>query len=155
MGIYCVRDMVKEHGDSQRRNTSHYMGYSFWLAASDLLYAPSHRQKSTFHGLCYASYGVTAGKRNSSIGPPLIHRIKTPHHSIKNTSLDLFSGFFPILTKASWLVYHERNSCLWESAYKSSQVRSGLTWTFKGSCYSTRLSWAQIPLMSWAVCLGQ
>ena len=28
-----------------------HMGYSFWLAARVLLYAPSHRQDSTYHGL--------------------------------------------------------------------------------------------------------
>ena len=32
-----------------------HMGYSFRLAARVLLYAPSHRQDSTYHGLCYTS----------------------------------------------------------------------------------------------------
>ena len=31
------------------------MGYSFRLAARDLLYASSHRQDNTYHGLCYTS----------------------------------------------------------------------------------------------------
>ena len=31
------------------------MGYSFRLAAKDLSYAPSHKQDSTYHGLCYTS----------------------------------------------------------------------------------------------------
>ena len=31
------------------------MGYSFRLTARVLLYAPSHRQDSTYHGLCYTS----------------------------------------------------------------------------------------------------
>ena len=31
------------------------MGYSFQLAARDLLYAPSHRQDSTYHGVYYTS----------------------------------------------------------------------------------------------------
>ena len=35
-----------------------------------LLYAPSHRQDSTYHSLCYTSCGALTGKRNSSIGPP-------------------------------------------------------------------------------------
>ena len=34
------------------------------------LYAPSHRQDSTYHGLCYTSRGSLAGTRNSSMGPP-------------------------------------------------------------------------------------
>ena len=33
----------------------HFMSYSIWLAARDLSYAPSHRQDSTYHGLCYTS----------------------------------------------------------------------------------------------------
>ena len=40
-----------------------HIGYSFWLAARVLLYAPSHRQDST-----YTSRGALAGTRNSSMG---------------------------------------------------------------------------------------
>ena len=47
----------------------HHIGYSYRLAARDLLYAPSHRQDNTFHGLCYTSRGALAGTRNSSMGP--------------------------------------------------------------------------------------
>ena len=39
------------------------------LAARVLLYAPSHRQDSTYHGFCYTSRGALAGTRNSSMGP--------------------------------------------------------------------------------------
>ena len=46
-----------------------HIGYSFRLAARALLYAPSHRQDSTYHGLCYASRGALAGTRNNSMGP--------------------------------------------------------------------------------------
>ena len=53
---------------SARRNLlRHYMGYHFGLVASDLLYDPSHRRDSAYHGLCYTSCGVLAGKRNSSM----------------------------------------------------------------------------------------
>ena len=38
-----------------------HMGYSFRLTASVLLYAPSHRQDSTYHSLCYTSRGPLAG----------------------------------------------------------------------------------------------
>ena len=47
-----------------------HIGYSFRLAARVLIYAPSHRQDSTCHGLCYTSRGALAGTRNSSMGPP-------------------------------------------------------------------------------------
>ena len=38
-----------------------HMGYSFWLTARVLLYAPSHKQDSTYHGLCCTSRGSLAG----------------------------------------------------------------------------------------------
>ena len=47
-----------------------HMGYSYRLTARFFLYAPSHRQDSTYHGLCYTSRGALAGTRNSSMGPP-------------------------------------------------------------------------------------
>ena len=45
-----------------------HIGYSYRLAARVLLYAPSRRQDSTYHGLCYTSRGALAGTRNSSMG---------------------------------------------------------------------------------------
>ena len=47
-----------------------HIGYSFRLAARVLLYASSHRQDNTYHGLCYTSRGALAGTRNSSMGSP-------------------------------------------------------------------------------------
>ena len=47
-----------------------HMGYSFWLTARVLLYAPPHRQDSIYHGLSYTSRGALAGTGNSSAGPP-------------------------------------------------------------------------------------
>ena len=38
-----------------------HMGYSYRLTARVLLYAPSHRQDNTYHGLCYTSRGALAG----------------------------------------------------------------------------------------------
>ena len=40
------------------------------------------------------------------------------------------------------------------SASLSKTVPS-LKYTFRTSCYSTHLTWAHTPVMSWAVCLGQ
>ena len=47
-----------------------HIGYSLRLTTRVLLYAPSHRQDSTYHGLCYTSRGALAGTRNSSMGSP-------------------------------------------------------------------------------------
>ena len=46
-----------------------HIGYSFRLTARVILYAPPHRQDSTYHSLCYTSRGVLAGTRNSSMDP--------------------------------------------------------------------------------------
>ena len=55
-----------------------HIGYSFRLTERVLLYAPSHRQDSTYHGLCYTSRGALAGTRNSSMGPPHEGLIRRP-----------------------------------------------------------------------------
>ena len=55
-----------------------HIGYSFRLAARVLLYAPSHRQDSTYHGLCYTSRVALVGTRNSSMGSPHEGSIRRP-----------------------------------------------------------------------------
>ena len=60
-----------------------HIGYSFRLTPRVLLYAPSHRQDSTYHILCYTSRGALAGTRNSSMGSPHEGSIRRPdpsHH---------------------------------------------------------------------------
>ena len=52
--------------------------YSYRLTARVFLYAPSHRQNNTYHGLCYTSRGALAGTRNSSMGPPHEGSIRRP-----------------------------------------------------------------------------
>ena len=44
------------------------MRYSFRLAARVLLYASSHRQDNTYHGLCYTSCGALAGTKKPLLG---------------------------------------------------------------------------------------
>ena len=39
----------------RNKTCSHHIAYSFRLTAMVLLYAPSHRQDSTYHSLCYTS----------------------------------------------------------------------------------------------------
>ena len=55
-----------------------HIGYSYRLTARVLLYAPSHRQDNTYHGLCYTSRGALAGTRNNSMGPPHEGSIRRP-----------------------------------------------------------------------------
>ena len=65
---YSVEHMVENHSARKGSRCRLFMGYSFRLAARVLLYAPSHRQDSTYHGLCYTSRGALAGTRNISLG---------------------------------------------------------------------------------------
>ena len=62
----------------RKETRCHHIGYSFRLTARVLLYAPSHRQDSTYHGLCYTSCGALAGTRNSSMGSPHEGSIRRP-----------------------------------------------------------------------------
>ena len=55
-----------------------HIDYSYRLTARVLLYAPSHRQDNTYHGLCYTSRGALAGTRNSSMCPPHEGLIRRP-----------------------------------------------------------------------------
>ena len=61
-----------------------HIGYSFRLTARVLLYAPSHRQDSTYHGLCYTSRGALAGMRNSSMGSPHEGSIRRPNSLLQD-----------------------------------------------------------------------
>ena len=85
--LYGVRHMVKDHSDSEKGNPCRHIGYSFQLTARVLLYAPSHRQDSTYHSLCYTSRGALTGTRNSSMGP-------LPEGSIRRPIAQLLKRFF-------------------------------------------------------------
>ena len=69
--------MVNYHSDSERKPAAATWA-TLRLAARVLLYAPSHRQDSTYHSLCYTSRGALAGTTNSSMGPPHEGSIKRP-----------------------------------------------------------------------------
>ena len=62
--------MVKDHSHSEKGNPLPPHGLLFPISSKgSFKYAPSHRQNSTYHGLCYTSCGALAGMRNSSMGP--------------------------------------------------------------------------------------
>ena len=61
-----------------------HIGYSYRLAARVLLYAPSHRQDNTYHGLCYTSRGALAGTRNSSMGAYSERQVSTDKSRIRD-----------------------------------------------------------------------
>ena len=78
---YMASDiMVKDQSDNKRGNPLPPHGLLFAISSKgSFIYAPSHRQDSTYHGLYYTSRGALAGTRHSSVGPlwridPTIHR---------------------------------------------------------------------------------
>ena len=76
---YMVSDIWLRTTQIVREETCcRHIGYSYWLTARVLLYAPSHRQDNTYHSLCYTSCGALAGTRNSSMGPPHEGSIRRP-----------------------------------------------------------------------------
>ena len=62
----------------RKKTRCRHIGYSYRLTARVLLYATSHRQDNTYHGLCYTSRGALGGTRNSSMGPPHEGSIRRP-----------------------------------------------------------------------------
>ena len=68
--LYGVRHMVKDHSDSKKGNPLPPHRLLLSINSKVFLYAPSHRQDNTYHGLCYTSRGALAGTRNSSMGTP-------------------------------------------------------------------------------------
>ena len=76
--LYDVRPWLRTILIVIKETRCRHIGYSFRLATRVLLYAPSHRQDNTYHGLCYTSRGALAGTRNSSMGPPHEGSIRRP-----------------------------------------------------------------------------
>ena len=62
----------------RKETRCHHIGYSYRLTARVILYAPSHRQDNTYHGLCYTSRGALVGTRNSSMCRPHEGSIRRP-----------------------------------------------------------------------------
>ena len=76
---YMVSDIWLRTIPIARKETHcRHIGYSLQLTARIILYAPSHRQDSTYHNLCYTSRGALAGTRNSSMGSPHEGSIRRP-----------------------------------------------------------------------------
>ena len=57
-----------------------HIGYSYRLTARVLLYAPSHRQDNTYHGLCYTSRGALAGTEIAQWVHPMKDWSDDPSH---------------------------------------------------------------------------
>ena len=65
--MYNVGFTMKYHSDDERKNLlTSLHELHFPVKVRNILYAPYHRQDSTYHGRCYTSRGALAGMRNWS-----------------------------------------------------------------------------------------
>ena len=109
-----------------------HMGYSFRLAARVLLYAPSHRQDSTYHGLCYTSSGALAGMRYSSTGPPW--RIDPTTHRTMSEAFTTELHLAPVWVEGGTGLAHMSSS----TTLKSYNIKqSGAQWVARETFYLT------------------
>ena len=73
--LFCVRHMVLRTILIVRKETRcRHIGYSYRLTARVLLYAPSHRQDNTYHGLCYTSRADARRQTYSDLEFEVIYR---------------------------------------------------------------------------------
>ena len=92
-GYIGVCHMVEDHKIIREETRCHHLGYSFLLAARDILYASSHRQDDTYHSLCYTSHGaIWNGKKCNRMFVKVLsyHRSissESPTHWAKSCSL--------------------------------------------------------------------
>ena len=102
-----------------------HIGYSYRLTTRVLLYAPSHRQDSTYHGLCYTSRGALAGMRNSQMCPPwridpTTHRTMTErsyHWATFSSKLwEIDQWVHPMKDRSDDPSHHERTLYLWATS---------------------------------------
>ena len=100
-----------------------HMGYRFRLAARVLLYASSHRQDNTYHGLCYTSRGALAAMRNSSMGPSMVRSYDPSHHerTLLPRSYISLPSVPRLVQQRPWYLL----SCVWNGAYKGTLAANG------------------------------
>ena len=141
-----------------------HIGYSFWLTARVLLYAPSHRQDSTYHSLCYTSRGALAGMRYSSMGPPHEGSVQWPIAPWANaltTELHLTPRLYGVRhmvtdhsAREATLFWLAARVLLYASSHRQNNTHQGLCYTIRGTLARTRygsmgppLTWLRIDPM--------
>ena len=74
-----------------------HMGYSFRLAARFLLYASSHRQDITYHGLCSTSRGALAGTRHRHLIKSMVNKLDLFSFILNNMNMNFLFFFYRLL----------------------------------------------------------
>ena len=125
-----------------------HIGYSFRLTTRVLLYAPSHRQDSSYHSLCYTSRAALAGttKQSNSYISPLTWQYRVRKRIY--VSIDIKVSDKQACRHSLW---HGQWLCPWHGSLNTNceamvylSVAKDLTWTFRGSRYSVCLLWVLV-----------
>ena len=111
MRLYGVWHMVKNYSDSERGNPLPPHGLFFPISSWVLLYASSHRQDSTDHGLYYTSHWRKEGNVlfNDALNTFYLrlygvrHMVKDHSDSEKGNPLPPHRLLFPINSKGSFI----------------------------------------------------
>ena len=118
-----------------------HIGFSYRLTARVLLYAPSHRQDNTYHGLCYTSRGALAGTRNSSLGPwridPTTHRTKSERSTSELRPAPIFND-----TPSCSLVHLESSTLKYLAIFLPSELNFCLK---TAPLTPLKLMWSRLP----------
>ena len=106
-----------------------HIGQSFRLAARVLLYAPSHRQDSTYHGLCYTSRGTWMEREIAQWVHPMKDRSDDPLHHERTLLPWSYISLRPLL-QLYWAVVLLQRECHNEITYSSPNPNpTVLSWT--------------------------
>ena len=87
--LHGIRHMVKDHSYSERKPAAVTTWATVRLPVWGILYAPSHKEHSTYHRLCYIIHGALAGMRNRSMGPPRRTGLKTHGTMVNALTMEL------------------------------------------------------------------
>ena len=139
-----LRTIVKVRKETHCR----HIGFSYRLTKRVLLYAPSHRQDNTYHGLCYTSRGALAGTRNSSMGPPHEGSIRWPIAPWANT-LPLSSHYLILYLSLNYvyIFLHE-----WHEWHPSCELVAGHCGSFLwGNVWEAFGCWPVKMTTSWTI----
>ena len=133
----------------RKETRCHHIGYSYRLTARVILYAPSHRQDNTYHGLCYTSRGALAGTRNSSKGPPHEGSIRQPIAPWANA---LPLSYVPLPTRIDVLQenfhkFHKLSKVPWK-VYKNIKVYECINGSENNRMYDASINISQFCKLS-------
>ena len=124
-----------------------HIGYSYRLAARVLLYAPSHRQDNTYHGLCYTSRGENTMKAGRKCFSLTMHSTHFIHGYMAS---DIWLSTILIVRKETCCHHIGYSFCVWLTVrvllYAPSNRQDN---TYHGLCYTFVEHWLEREIAQW------